>query len=104
MNDPKRFLMEKKLNDRVISHEHDKTVYVSDAMTLFKARTETVANVLCSAGFFSLLRELKEELKGHISEHELDDGDELDEQTEELILGWIENFFENKIYDIENGL
>ena len=53
------------------------------------------------AGSISLLREMKAELRAHISEHELDDGEELDTETEDLILGWIENFFENKIYDIE---
>jgi hypothetical protein len=53
------------------------------------------------AGSAALLREMKDELRAHISEHELDDGDELDTETEDLILGWIENFFENKIYDME---
>ena len=52
--------------------------------------------VPCSAEY---LRGLKEEVIEMIRSTELDDGDELDLHSQELIVGWVDVFFENKIFD-----
>jgi len=70
-------------------------------MTLITEKEPVATSPAAMTGSAALLREMKDELRGHISEHELDDGDELDTETEDLILGWIDNFFENKIHDME---
>lgn len=45
------------------------------------------------------LRVLKADLKEFIETRELDDDEELCKETEQLILRWVEIFFENKIFD-----
>ena len=56
MNEAQKFLIDKKLNDRVISHEHADTVYVSDAMALFKAEKDAGAKLACSDGLCCRVR------------------------------------------------
>jgi len=50
-------------------------------------------------GSAAYLRDLKEEIIEMIRSTELDDDDELGLHSQELIVGWVDVFFENKIFD-----
>ena len=68
-----------------------------------KAKTDTMAKSPAAIPFpVTLIRELKEELQSYIRQSELYDDDELCLESQNLILGWIEKFFEDKVYDNEH--
>lgn len=52
-----------------------------------------------ASGSAEYLRNLKTKLIEGLKATELDDGQELCPESERLILGWIDVWFENKIYD-----